>query len=118
MKFYISDLLDTLPEAEISLQNRSDASPERIKELTMKKINGNKKLPRRGMSGLGKILVAAAILVSLAVPALAAASGFHFIDWLEGLGRTNVREYNDHYTSWEKTEGYWQVSLCAKDLTR
>jgi len=118
MQFHISDLLDTLPEAEVSLQNRSDASPERIKELTMKKIKAEKKTPRRGMSGLGKILVAAAILVSLAVPALAAASGFHFVDWLEGLGRSDVREEKAHYASWEETEGFWQVSLWAKNLTR
>lgn len=117
MEFNICDLLDDLPEVAVDIQPNTGASANRIKELTMKKIHSEKKRPRRGLSTLSKVLVAAAILASLALPVMAA-TGFHFTDWLEGLAKESTKAYEVRYNSWEETEGFWQVSLTAKDLTR
>lgn len=84
MEFNISDLLDDLGEMDVDIRPNTRASEKRIKELTMKKIHSEKKQYRRGLSTLSKILIAAAAIAALAIP-VAAATGFHFTDWLEGL---------------------------------
>lgn len=117
MEHKIGDLLDALPEVEVDIRPNSNASAEHIKELTMKKIHNNQKSGRAGLSRFGKILIAAAILASLAIPVMAA-GGSHFIDWLEGLGKKDAREVMACYNSWEETEGFWQISLTAKDVSR
>lgn len=84
MEFNISDLLDGLEEVELDIRPDTRASAKRIKELTMKKIHAEKKQYRRGLNTVSKILIAAATIAALAIP-VAAATGFHFTDWLDGL---------------------------------
>ena len=116
MKRRISDMLDGYREDSVELTNSTPLSSERIKELTMKKVQKESKSKRRGMSSLVKIGLAAAIIASLAIPVMAA-TGFRFTDWLEGLERGYVETAiaNDH--SWENTEGFWQVALTAREVT-
>lgn len=83
----------------------------------MKKIHKYEKPKGRGLSFVTKVLVAAIIIASLAIPVMAA-TGFQLTDWLEGLNKSNLAEWHIHYESWEKTEGFWQVSMTARDLTR
>ena len=68
MKRKISDLLDHYPAENIPLPANNLLSSERIKELTMKKVNTTKRKSRLGM----RLLVAAAIISLLAVSAFAA----------------------------------------------
>lgn len=82
----------------------------------MKKIH-NEDRPRRGLSTLGKIALAAAIIASLAIPVMAA-TGFLLTDWLEGLSEESKEDEKVRYSTWEETEGFWAVDLTAKDLTR
>lgn len=84
MELNISDLLDGLGEVELDIRPDTRASAKRIKELTMKKIHSEKKQYRRGLSTVSKILIIAAVIAALAIP-VAAATGFHFTDWLDGL---------------------------------
>lgn len=84
MEFNISDLLDGLEEVELDIRPDTRASAKRIKELTMKKIHAEKKQYRRGLSTVSKVLIAAAVIAAMAIP-VAAATGFHFSDWLDGL---------------------------------
>lgn len=70
MKQRITDLLDHYPAEDIQLTASDLLSSERIKELTMKKVNTPKKKSRLGM----RLLVAAAIISLLAVSAFAAES--------------------------------------------
>ncbi len=84
MELKVSDLLDVLPEVSTDLACRSVGSEQRIRALTMQKIQAS---PRRhrGLSWTVRLLVAAVIVMALAVPTLAA-SGFSLTDWLDGLG--------------------------------
>lgn len=93
MEFNIYDLLDDLPDVDLDIPVTSTgASARRIQELTMKKIHANTSASssaassrqRRRLSTLSKVFIAAATVAALAIPA-AAATGFHFTDWLEGL---------------------------------
>lgn len=77
MEFIISDLLDDLQEVDVDILSYASASERRIKALTMEKIHG--KIERRHHP-LGRILLIAAIIAALAVPA-AAVSGLLFTDW-------------------------------------
>lgn len=117
MKWNISDLLDCLQEETVNIQPCAEASADRIKELTMKKIHSETKPKRRGLPALLKIAMAAAIITSLAIPVMAA-TGFRLTDWLEGLNKSDIQEWQEHYESWENTEGFWQIGLTARDLTR
>lgn len=83
MEFKISDLLDDLREVDVDIQPHTQASEKRIWELTMKKIHAEQNRRRQGLSTLSKVLIAAAILTALALP-VAAATSFHFTDWLNG----------------------------------
>ncbi len=86
MEWNISDLLDDLSEVPVDIAHKAKGSEHRIRALTMEKIR-TAPPPRRGLSWIGKVLVAAAIIAMLAVPALAA-SGFSITDWMEGLGKS------------------------------
>lgn len=118
MEFNISDLLDGLQEVELDIQPHTTASEGRIKELTMKKIHKETKHSHRGLSALSKILVAAAILASLAIPVMAA-TGFHFTEWLAGNDKRSGFDENvktgSGSTNWEISG--WVVTLGAKDPT-
>ena len=117
MELNIPDLLDGLQDESVPIQPCTQSSKERIKELTMKKIHKYEKPRGRGLSFVTKVLVAAIIITTLAIPVMAD-TGFQLTDWLEGLNKSNIAEWNMHYESWEKTEGFWQVSMTARDLSR
>lgn len=116
MEWNISDLLDDLDHVELEIRPNTGASAERIKELTMKKIHKYETPRRRSTSVLFKVALIAAVLASLAIPVMAA-TGFHFTDWLKGLAGESQEDYDTRYYTWEETEGFWQVSLSAKNLT-
>lgn len=83
MEFLISDLLDDLQEVDVDILPYAKASENRIKELTMKKIQGTyERTPRR--HPIGKILLIAAVVAVLAIPVMAV-SGLLFTDWQEGI---------------------------------
>lgn len=107
MEFNISDLLDGLGEVNVDIQPNTRASEKRIKELTMKKIHAEKKQSRRGLSTFSKILIAAATIAALAIP-VAAATGFHFTDWLDGLFAGDG-EYDTDLTNGSASKN-WEVS--------
>lgn len=116
MEFDISDLMDGYADESVSIRPCTQASEERIKELTMKKVHKYEKPRKKGLSFVTKVLVAAAIIASLAIPVMA--TDFQLIDWLEGLNKTDHEEWQAHYESWENTEGFWQIGMTARDLTR
>lgn len=116
MELNIPDLLDGLQDESVSIQPCTQSSTARIKELTMKKIHKYEKPRGRGLSFVTKVLVAAIIITTLAIPVMAA-TGFQLTDWLEGLNKPDYAEWREHYESWEKTEGFWQVGMTARDLT-
>lgn len=117
MELNIPDLLDHLQDESVTIQPCTQSSPERIKELTMKKVHKYEKPRGKGLSFVSKVLVAAIIIASLAIPVMAA-TGFKLTDWLEGLNKPNHEEWQAHYESWEDTEGFWQISMTARELTR
>ncbi len=82
MKERISDMLDGLTAEDVELTTLAPLSSRRIKEMTMKKANGINR-PRR--SGGFRVLVAAAVLASLAVTAFAAERIFGAGDWFRGV---------------------------------
>ncbi len=90
MEYNIADLLDSLQEETVSIQPCSSASAKRIRAKTMQKIHAGKK-GRRGLQTLLKIAVAAAVIVTLSLPVMAA-TGFRFTDWLEGLEKKDIAE--------------------------
>ncbi len=119
MEYRISDLLDEIPEVTIAIQPKVSASPERIKELTMKKIHKEKNI-RRGLGTIGKAVLIAAMIAALAVP-VAAASGFQLTSWLEGIFNPTSSEYDEDQLlgsvskNWEVSG--WVVNLAAKDVS-
>ena len=72
----ISDLMDFLEDESVTLRQVDIASPERIKEATMKKLH-NTSRPRRGLRYRAALAAAAAVL-ALSAGALAA---WHFGLW-------------------------------------
>ena len=103
MELNIPDLLDGLQDESVSIQPCTQSSAARIKELTMNKIHKYEKPKGRGLSFVTKVLVAAIIIATLAIPVMAA-TGFQLTDWLEGLNKPDHEEWQEHYESWEKTE--------------
>ncbi len=69
MKRNISDLVDALTAVDVEHSDLSPLSSRRIKEMTMKKINGTYKRPSRLGS---KVLIAVALLATLVVTVFAA----------------------------------------------
>ena len=114
MELNISDLMDGYADESVSIRPCAQSSAERIKELTMKKVHKYEKPRGKGLSFVTKVLVAAAIIASLAIPVLA--TDFQLIDWLEGLNKTDHEEWQAHYESWENTEGFWQIGMTARDF--
>ncbi len=118
MEFSISELLDALPEVDVDIQAAPGASVNRIKELTMKKVHSENKKKRRSLSGLTKVLLAAAVIASLALPVMAAQFGF--TDWLTGLLQpgdsydTDLALGSDS-KSWELSG--WVVELEAEEVS-
>ena len=117
MELNIPDLLDDLQAPSVPVRPCAQPSVVRIKELTMKKVHRYEKPRTRGLSFVSKLLIAAVIITTLAIPVMAA-TGFQLTDWLEGLNKPDYEQWQTHYESWENTEGFWQISMTARDLTR
>ena len=117
MDFHIPDLLDGLTEVNIDIQPKPGASANRIKELTMKKIHPETKRRHRTLSAFSKILIAAAVLASLAIPVMAA-TGFHFSDWLEGMF-SKSKDYDTDIMIGSQSKNWehagWVFNLQAED---
>ena len=73
MRNKISDLLDAYSDPNIDLERRTPLSPERIKELTMRKINEETMSKNRHITF--RLLMTAAILVTMVVAVFAAGIG-------------------------------------------
>lgn len=73
MKRRISDLLDHYSDDTIAMKNSTPLSSDRIKELTMQKID---KKEKKGRRILPRIFVAAAIIATLTMTAFAAEEVF------------------------------------------
>lgn len=124
MEFKISDLLDDLQEVNVDILPYTSASEDRIKELTMEKIqkHGKYEGKRRGMGFVGKLLIAAALIAALALPVMAA-GGFRFSDWLDGMldkkphwkyeDFDNSLLYGGGSTTWETSN--WLITTSAED---
>lgn len=110
MELRISDLLDGLEEVEVDIRPDTRASAQRIEKLTMEKIHSGKH--RRGLSVLSKILIGAAAIAALTIPA-AAAGRLHFTDWLDG---TFVSGKTDRGQSLDTDGRDWQAFGYSIDL--
>lgn len=86
MDIPISDLLDGLQEVALDLPPKVSVPADRIKELTMKKLHTYERKRGRGLSFVTKVLVAAIIITTLAIPVMAI-GGFTFRDWLTEPGK-------------------------------
>ena len=91
MDIPISDLLDGLQEVALDLPPKVSVPADRIKELTMKKLHTYERKRGRGLSFVTKVLVAAIIITTLAIPVMAA-GGFTLKDWLIGPEREQAPE--------------------------
>ncbi len=114
MEYNIPDLLDCLREVNVDIQPNSGASAKRIKELTMKKIHSENKKKHRSLSAFTKVLIAAAVLASLAIPVMAA-TGFHVTDWLEDMFAT-AGEFDDSRVTGSASKN-WAVSGWVFEVT-
>lgn len=89
MKRNVSDLLDALHVQDVKIENSTPLSSQRIKELTMGKVNGKYKRKR----SLGfKLLVAAAIIASLSMTAFAAEEIFNVGDIIRMQFRERISD--------------------------
>lgn len=120
MELNISDLLDDLREVNVDIRPHTAASESRIKELTMRKIqtSGKYQRKRNGMGFAGKLLIAAVIITTLAVPVLAA-SGTQFTDWIEGIivPRNDAEDNYDNDLLIGSTSKKWVVSGWAVEIS-
>lgn len=88
----ISDLLNSYGEQELNILQDTPLSSERIKELTMSRIN-HKENKRRTLRGtLSKVLIAAATVSMLTLTAAAAEHVFGAGDWFRGILNTQLKE--------------------------
>ena len=91
MKRRISDLLDGIREDTVELNTQTPLSSERIKELTMNKINSEKKTHNTKRIAF-RILVAAAAISLLTVTAFAAENVFGAGDWFRDILGNRLEE--------------------------
>ena len=93
MKRRISDMLDGYPENTVNLEQSTPLSSERIKELTMSKINQKEKKSRR----IGvKLLALAAAISMLGVTAFAAEEIWGAGDFFRNILGVQLQESKDH----------------------
>lgn len=120
MKLQITDLLDELQEVKVDILPYTSASEDRIKELTMKKISHQPRQRRQSLGFVRKILIAAAIIVTMAVPVLAA-TGIVFSDWTAGYREDRGNQYDESplfgsgSNIWEASN--WLLLIQAEDIT-
>ncbi len=91
MKRRISDLLDGIREDTVELNTQTPLSSNRIKELTMSKINSEKKTHNTKRIAF-RILVAAASISLLTVTAFAAENVFGAGDWFRDILGNRLEE--------------------------
>lgn len=84
----ISDLMDHIRDADVELETNTPLSASGIKELTMRKIE-QKKNPKRIAF---RVLMAAAIIVTLAVSVFAAEKIFGAGDWFRDAYEGSISE--------------------------
>ncbi len=82
MKRRISDMLDGYQVQSVDFNNGTPLSPERIKELTMQKINHNEK---KGKRTSFRFLVVAAVIAALTMTVVAAEEIFGAGDWFREI---------------------------------
>lgn len=91
MKRRISDLLEGIREDTVELNTQTPLSSNRIKELTMRKINSEKKTHNTKRIAF-RILVAAAAISLLTVTAFAAENVFGAGDWFRDILGNRLEE--------------------------
>lgn len=84
MKRRITDLLNGIQDDTVEISSETPLSPQRIKELTMSKINKEKKTTS-GKRIVFRILVAAAAVSLMTLTALAAENLFGAGDWFRDI---------------------------------
>jgi len=89
MKRRISDLLDHYSDDTIAMKNSTPLSSDRIKELTMQKID---KKEKKGRRILPRIFVAAAIIATLTMTAFAAEEVLGAGDWFRAILNLELQE--------------------------
>lgn len=89
MKRRISDMLDNLQDNSVELSNSMSLSSDRIKELTMQKIDKKEKKRSRIFP---RVFVAAAIIATLAMTAVAAEEVFGAGDWFREILNLELQE--------------------------
>jgi len=89
MKRRISDLLDHYSDDTIAMKNSTPLSSQRIKELTMQKID---KKEKKGRRILPRIFVAAAIIATLTMTAFAAEEVLGAGDWFRAILNLELQE--------------------------
>ena len=89
MKRRISDMLDNYQDDSVELNNGTPLSSQRIKELTMQRIE---KKEKKGRRILPRIFVAAAIIATLTMTAVAAEEVFGAGDWFREILNSELRE--------------------------
>lgn len=112
MEFNISDLLDEMQDESVQLKQMNIASSQRVKELTMMKLEKREK-PQRSARVLGRLVLVAAILLSLATTVLAV-SGFRFFDWTNQRSGEGFEEdvfYGSGSMFWEIGERMFRMSV-------
>lgn len=106
MKRRISDMLDGYPENTVNLEQSTPLSSERIKELTMSKINQKEKKSRR----IGvKLLALAAAISMLGVTAFAAEEIWGAGDFFRNILGVQLQESKDHAAENELDVTYPEV---------
>lgn len=80
MEFNITDLLDDYQDSSVPIREMQVASANRIKEMTMKKINSEHKEARKDKPALRRFILIAAVIMALATTVMAQ-TGFRFTDW-------------------------------------
>jgi hypothetical protein len=126
MEVRISDLLNCIQDESIQVKPNDIASAERIKEATLKMINKSSNIKnkqvRRGRRKIATIILAAALVLTLSITALAAANilpyesigeffqAFFGNDSISSSDSDGVVEYDDYgklknnLPAWERVE--------------
>ncbi len=92
MKRRISDLLDGCVDDTVNLEAATPLSSQRIKELTMSRIEKKTNPVKKGTRIISKILVAAAAISMLTVTAAAAEHVFGVSDWFRDILNAQAKE--------------------------
>ena len=93
MKKRISDMLDGLNAPDMELNEKTPLSSERIKELTMSKINHTEK---KGKRIVFRVLAAAAVIAALTMTAMAAEEIFGTGDWFRDVLNIQLEKDAQH----------------------